>query len=98
MKPLYKFCKVYIWAASGFLIVWSIFVLSSYFMEENYRELCDVVTLQEFYHFKIDNNEACRIRWIYLLKEPVAILSAIAFLLISPAILARYYFKKKMAP
>lgn len=54
----------------AFLLYW-IAVWCMYLGPENYRELCDPVSLDQKHHFRIDDNDACDIRWMYLLKEPV---------------------------
>lgn len=47
------------------------FLWVEYFSEENYREFCDFVYVSNYHHFKVDENDACDIRWTQILKEPV---------------------------
>lgn len=74
--------------------LYCIFSGATFFMEENYDELCDMVSLGEFYHFLINEKTGCNIRWEYLFREYVFIL----FVMFSPFLIflysVRLYFKK----
>lgn len=66
----------YVWILSVFFLAVLYFCIISflwalYFIPENYKNLCEVVTIGRLpYDFKIDDKNGCQIQWMYLLKEP----------------------------
>lgn len=96
IEKLYKIFnftfKFYAW----FFCIFFILTGLTYFMEENYDELCDIVPLDQFYHFRSDIDEGCDIKWLYLLREYVFVF----FIVFAPPALLlfgiRALLKKKM--
>lgn len=68
IKIFWLCCRVLLLFVSVTFIV-LVWVL--YLSPENYKDLCDSASSSGYYHFKIDDNDECNIRWMYLIKEPL---------------------------
>lgn len=83
----YRVCKCYVIVGSALFVLWDILVWISYVSEENIREYCIPVSDGGRYDFRVNENSACLIDWMYFIREPLLLSILLYALLFFPAFL-----------
>lgn len=92
------FTRYYLSVGGVSLFVWLTLAWISYFFPENMRELCLVSSDETYHHFRYSDGSYCRIDWMYLVKEPLAVTGIILVSFIIPALIfegGRTVFQKR---
>ncbi|MCB9988644.1 MAG: hypothetical protein H6868_04820 [Rhodospirillales bacterium] len=91
---LIKILNNYIKIMSVLILIWAVLAAMSPLWFEGGRELCHIVTHSEYHHFLIDEYDACRVNWSYVIREPILTFALIYLILIAPAAVVGFWLRR----
>lgn len=77
-------------------ILYGVLAMILFFQPENWDEVCEYVVLKMPHHFVIDDKYGCDIRWMYLLGEPIFLLSIFGYILIGIPYLLKKFVERRL--
>lgn len=89
----YAVCKWYAIIGSVLFVVWDALVWILYVSDENIGEYCIHAAKGERYDFRVNENSACLIDWMYFIREPLFMSALVFTVLFLPAFLAMHILK-----
>jgi hypothetical protein len=95
-KHLYAISRYYLIGVTVLFGLYALLVFYSYAHIDNIKNYCIHVGADGAYHFKVSEENACLIDWMYFIEEPLFLLILIYVVLAGPVWMAFYFLRKRL--